>query len=376
MTEGLNVRKILRVVTAINGLFFLIFFIYRSLNSTLLADDFHFLDLAEKMGAWNGMLFQYNTYSGRWSAHLAGCLLLLYSHFKMFFILFHLFSLTALYFGIFSVIKSFLSDKVQRNDCHILAICFLISFYVATTDKWQSWFWFISVVSYLWSLISSFFLFFLIYNKRNNILYSFLLIIPSLYIGGASESFALISLFLLIIILIHNYKFSHDRQKRRKIYIALAFLLLSLIISLTAPGTEVRMELLPHLSLVSKFLILCKEIIKVFVFQVMPSIPVVLLMSIPFALLQINTVKPVKYTKVLLASFFCYVLLLSPTVFIMSEAGPARALLLISLLTVITISMILILNVAIRISEKVKSAAVLIYAISPIVLILYLANTL
>src|SRR4051812_42776267 len=60
----------------INAILFLFLYFTLSSKSRIAGDDYYYLWLRNNFGAWGGMVYQYNAWSGRWFAHLVGCSLI------------------------------------------------------------------------------------------------------------------------------------------------------------------------------------------------------------------------------------------------------------------------------------------------------------
>ena len=55
------------------AILFLTLYFILSVHSRIAGDDYFYLWLKNTFGAWDGMIYQYNQWSGRWAAHWIGC---------------------------------------------------------------------------------------------------------------------------------------------------------------------------------------------------------------------------------------------------------------------------------------------------------------
>jgi hypothetical protein len=201
----------------------------------------------------------------------------------------------------------------------------------------------VQVCTYLWSIIMSIILINIILHEKTRTVPYFTLAFAAIFIGGASESYALVNIFLLLtfcIILNFSIKyfswmsFFKNSQTNKKITIALIFLMASFIITMMAPGNEVRYSALPKVSFDQTMWIQIKSFIKIIFIKTPVKFPYLLLFSFPWVILGIHfsssknkmvhaflSIK--KYIFFLLTLIFIFLI---PTSFIMSELGPDRAL--------------------------------------------------
>src|SRR4051812_39754071 len=92
--------SILKLVLFADSLLFIILYCILSYNARLASDDFYYLYLKNNYGAWGGMIYQYENWSGRWTAHSVACSLLSFWQNKYFLAVINLTTLAALYLTI------------------------------------------------------------------------------------------------------------------------------------------------------------------------------------------------------------------------------------------------------------------------------------
>ena len=336
------------------AILFLILYFILSLNSRIAGDDYFYLWLKNTFGAWDGMIYQYNQWSGRWASHWIGCAMISHWRNPFFLPIVNFFTLGVLYFSLkigFEKITAQLKIKIDTIIIPPLIILLITTFFFTSFSIGETWFWYIIILTYLWSIIAFIFLLNLIFSFKNNFQTILFIIICSAYIGGASESFALIFLFSLSVILLYRKKLNMIRSFLsidQKLILAISVLLLSFSFSYFAPGTEIRNSLLPHTPLLEKLQIFSKSYIKYFLRYLPDKIIYLLLFSIPWLYFGShylkNTFKENEVLKIIKNLTLLFLVLLAitllPTSFIMSETGPGRSLSIVSLLTVIYYSLL------------------------------------
>ena len=331
------------------AILFLTLYLILSLHSRIAGDDYFYLWLKNTFGTWDGMIYQYNKWSGRWAAHWIGCAMISNWQNPVFLPIINLFTLVLLYFSLkkgFEKITALLKITIDNIIIPPLIIVLITTFFFTSFSIGETWFWYIIILTYLWSIIAFIFLLNLIFSFKNIFLTFIFIIVCSAYIGGASESYALIFLFSLIAIFLYRKKLNINKSFTiidYKLILAISALLLSFSISYFAPGTEIRHSLLPHTPILEKLQIFSKSYIKYFL-RFLPD-KIIYLLLFSFLWLYIGSkylkksfkekevIKTIKNITLLFLVFLVVTLL--PTSFIMSETGPGRSLSIVSLLTVI-----------------------------------------
>ncbi len=318
-----------------------------SFHSRLAGDDFFYLWLKDTYGSWDGMLYQYRNWSGRWSAHFVGCEMISQWKKPYFLPLLNFLTLGMLYFSLKMVVEkilSFLEINVAKILIPSLIFLLITTFFFTSFSIGETWFWYIIILTYLWSIIGFLFLISSIFSEKYKLnTYIFITIVSS-YIGGSSESFALIFLFFLFALLIYRWKIKYDKKLNNtdyKIIYAFIILAFSFSFSVFSPGTEIRHSLLPQTSLNEKIFITFKAYFKFFINYLPNKIGYLIIFSFPWLFFGShyfkNKIEKTNIKKLLKNTTLVFLILLAcmyiPTSFIMSETGPARALSIISLLT-------------------------------------------
>lgn len=336
------------------AILFLSLYFILSYNARIAGDDFYYLWLKNTYGSWNGMMFQYKQWSGRWTAHFIGCELISLWKNPFFLPFINLLTIGILFFslkiGLEKIMLS-LSITVKKYTTSALTFLLITTFFFTSYSIGETWFWYIIILTYLWSIILFLLLIILVFSKKSTALTYILIVISSLYIGGASESFALIFIILILFALIYYKKLKHEKPLNKigtKLLIAFIILSISFLFSAFAPGTEIRQSFLPQTSLIGKFFIFSKTYFKYFIHYIPDNLFYLILFSFPWLYFGSNYLKNAftvfeikKHIKkttiiflILLALFFF------PTSFILSETGPGRSLSIISILTAIYFAII------------------------------------
>ena len=368
-------NQILSFPARISGFFFVLLFLMLSFHSRLASDDFYYLYLTNKYGAWNGMLYQYQQWSGRWSAHFAACLILKLHLLPYLLFYVYLITLLVLFTALrksFLLAHSYFQMSIPTNRINELTLLLITSFYFATYNIGETWYWFIIVITYFWSLITFFIILNNVFSKSKGFINYFYLVLAALYSGGASESYAIISFALLLILLIYLMKFLNitiGDPTSVKLILALGVIFLSLSFSAFAPGTAVRYSMLPHPPFVEKIWIAIKALMKFFIRYLPQKIFYLTLFSLPMLFIG-SYYGNEKYEKLrrrmqLMNSTIIFIILIIlmfvPTAIIMSETGPDRALSIISLTTAIYFAVVFyLLGTGLRFHTKLSKIFVLI----------------
>src|SRR3982751_2462343 len=110
-------------------LLFTALYVFLSFHSRMAGGDYYYLWLRNNFGTAGGMLYQYDHWSGRWSAHLAGCWLIKYWRSMWMMPALHMVTLALLYFAIKGSIKKVFSRLIIHSDnfSHSLLSLFLAS---------------------------------------------------------------------------------------------------------------------------------------------------------------------------------------------------------------------------------------------------------
>ncbi|MCC6384451.1 MAG: DUF6056 family protein [Bacteroidia bacterium] len=228
---------------------FIIMFILLSYFNRPAADDFYYAACVPEKGIFTCVSDIFTGYSARWAAYTLAAVIIP-SDF-----LFHIFPVLLL-IGITYVsgrIINLILEKLTAIKLNLIQsltagqLSALILFYTSFSVS-ESWFWMIQVCTYLMSILAQLVLFLLILSDKKQIP---LLIISSLFIGGSSESYAVIILFTLILAFLYRNKlidrFKLNSAFTAKILVSFATCLISFLFMMSSAGNTVRYAALPHL---------------------------------------------------------------------------------------------------------------------------------
>lgn len=333
---------------SIGCILFLLLFLVLSYYNRLAADDFYYLGGYSERGVWGCMRDLYFGYSGRWTAYLLTGFIIRLHSFSLFHFVFNVFTLLVLILILYSTIRIFFTEKLKLHLSikHNLLFSLILScsLFFSTYGIGETWFWLVQVCTYLWSIIMSLILLNVLLAEKFKAIHFPVIIISTVYIGGASESFALVNIFLLSACLFFSntkpssewIPFPRSKNLNFKIILALLFLLISFTITMLAPGNEIRYNALPKVSFPETIWIQIKSFIKIAFIKTPLKLHYLLLLSFPWFILgkylsdsnvkgnllvSLSSLK--KYFILILGFIFIFLI---PISFIMSELGPDRAL--------------------------------------------------
>lgn len=343
---------------------FVALYLILSYHNRLAADDFYYLANYPKVGVWGCMEYLYRTYSARWSAYLFTGAVVSFTPFRMSLLVFHLATMVSLIAVISLIIHQILNIRLKHSmkwpERVLYATLAVIGLFFTSYSIGETWFWVVQVCTYLWSLIMSLGLIYLFLNRRPNWIHYPLIILASLFIGGASESYALVNLFLMGSFLFFAYfhfsrfpqlHFVTTKALNQKLMVAMVCLLVGFAITMVAPGNGVRYEALPHPSKAMLLWIQMKSFIKIVFIRTPLNLPWLILFGTPWFLLghrlqdQSRLISLSLFIKSTLPYLVGYLLLvfifLIPTSLILAEIGPDRALSLVSFFVTLSFSAVL-----------------------------------
>jgi len=332
-----------------------------SYNNRLAADDLYYLANYPKVGIWGCMEYLYQTYSARWSAYLFTGAVVSLSHMKWTLFIFHTFTLLSLIAILSAILHQILNIRLKHSlkkaEIVLYASITAMALFFTSYSIGETWFWTVQVCTYLWSIIMSLVLVYALLNHGSIVFNALLIVIAALFIGGSSESYALINLFLLGgYLFFTNLRFKslpflhlpRSKSLNLKLLIALSVLLIGFIITMAAPGNGVRYNALPHPSKVMLVWIELKSFIKIVFIRTPLNLPMLLLFASPWLLLGNRfqdkarirsffklTGSALPYVTGFLVLIFVFLI---PTSFIMAELGPDRALSMVSFFIALSFS--------------------------------------
>lgn len=215
------------------------------------------------------------------------------------------------------------------------------------------WFWYVGAWTYMWSIIAGNFLLWILWRNRTSIIQKAFIVILTAYIAGAAESYSVIYLFLLCIMLLMKMKnlFPAFTQKLNSHSLIFALLCLVLFYSITilAPGTWARKDMLTDATFVQHLIVVAKAYGIIVLFQTPKLIHYLLFFGLPWLLLgqELSSGDKMEVRKTLLLFIksvltigIFILILIFPASWVLYDLPPARALSQISLLLSMYVSFI------------------------------------
>ncbi|MBK7853543.1 MAG: hypothetical protein IPJ79_00260 [Bacteroidetes bacterium] len=346
MTEK-NILKESRLVY-LTCFLFLICYCLIGFYNRLSHDDLAYLQGVNTDGIVNATIKNYNSWNTRWAGVLMANTVFSFVTIDSNLLWFHVLSLVFLFLSASFFLQKVLikfSISTTALQIHLLAIYFCIVFFACTFSIGDVWFWINASCMYLWNVCFLLLGVSFALNPKLNLLNGLMIWVCGIYVGGSSEPFALISLFLLATM--SGIFFSLKNQKT----VAFGFMLLAVaillgfLISCMGKGMELRSSALPDPGFLQKQFIFLKSMVKFFVFYFPIRVAIAFILSIPFylfgrslsdsfkiqlSLKQIAVWSAITFLIIVSASFYIIV-------YKMAEAGPERAWTVISFYMGITI---------------------------------------
>ncbi|MBI3503125.1 MAG: hypothetical protein HY063_15165 [Bacteroidetes bacterium] len=331
------------ILLSLAGILFLILYFVLSINKKCSADDMALLSFVQQKGVLGAVADRYNNFCARWSADTLAFLMIIGCSNKFFLFTIRSFTLFALIFSFFLLLRIFFSTLFQAkmNNTTLLLYSLQLSacLFFISYDVDEVWFWYVSGFTYLWSIIMGNFLLRIFFSKKPNLFYFFLLLILAAYIAGAAESYAIIFILFLVILFIlkrKNIFYPVTNQLQKKLLLsAIVFLSLFYLITIFAPGTWERKDMLTHAGFTAHFIMAIKAYLKI-IFLLTPKVILYLfLFGIPWIFIgeTFSSERKTELKKLfsfLLKNIFIagivILVLVFPASWILYDVPPARAL--------------------------------------------------
>ena len=266
-------------------------------NNRMAADDYHVVDNIQKHGIWGSVKYEYESWSGRWSAtllsHAATAIVIQTPSTLplMQLIIGILFS-----FSLFMFLKN--SGLINFGSMSNMDKVFFTStataiLFLATINKGDTWMWWCASFTYLLGMASIIAGVALILDKQSNRVKDICCVLTFIYAGGACEPAAATSLILMISYMMLNVvakkTFLVIEHNKSRLILGTLALGISFAVCMLAPGNETRSSLFPNIGLMESFLLNFKMVALLFANKLILSASILLLL-IP-ALLDMDKVK-------------------------------------------------------------------------------------
>lgn len=283
------------LLLALLSIVFILFGVMLCFQSRLATDDYYFIADVRNVGINQSVYSQYMAWCGRFAAcYLVDFFYKAFDIRQTWYFIFPLSSFLLLLMGIYSTFKALSFQfqwKVTTLSLLIFTCLFAALLFFLSVDIGETWIWYCSLSSYLWSVIAFIWgLAFLFgnYNKRISLLLSAFCF---LYVGGASEVYSVICGVLMLLYLSYQYKQAGSlkafwaKPLNRSFCFVYLLLGVSFLIFLVAPGNYLRDELFPKHELIKTLFITSKSIVKFGILYLPIRLVYVLAFASPFLLL-------------------------------------------------------------------------------------------
>jgi hypothetical protein len=326
---------------------FLVFYLALCCCNRLSADDHFFYSLQRSSGTWESILYLYQHWTPRSSSIL--WMDLLFSSFgtnapMAASILNLLLCILVFYFLFQTIFRALFTISIQKKELILISICFTASFFFATANIAESWFWMCSSTAYITGILFLLGGCLLLLSEKNNAAHYLLLFLCFSFAACAAESYTVISGMILGILMIYHWR--RMKGENRKIFSDpfMTKLLFSFFIFLAfsmfmfcSPGIQLRSEGLPHSPWLYSFYTALKGTARFFLLTMFSRYPALLICSLPFLAVGYGVSAKTKirprssfFSKWLPVALLCLFLLTFfsalPSCMIMSEPPPPRAL--------------------------------------------------
>lgn len=288
-----------------------------------------------------GVYSQYVAWCGRYSAtFITDVLYKIWDTDQSWYFLWPLFSFLILAGGVYAFISAVLYQfkaQLKRSEkilCSILFVCLL---FFLSVDIGETWLWYCSISSYLWSVAGFFWGCALLLGNYNRIISILLSSFCFIYVGGASEVYSVIYGVMILAFLVYRYKKQENFNAflrdplNSKIIIAYGVFGIAFLIFLVAPGNYLRDELFPEHHIGNALFITAKSIVKFGVLYLPFRLIYILAFAFPFIVIgsgfsgQYSGIPFRLFFKRLTIALLSFLLLFFLIVaYVMVETGPPR----------------------------------------------------
>ncbi len=310
--------------------------------SRLATDDYYFIWDVRHHGIITGVTSQYMEWCGRFAAtFLMDVIYKMLDVNQSAYFLFPLISFLLLIAGIYKlmlVIAVRLDLRISRLHCIFLSLSFTALLYFLSIDIAETWFWYCSLTSYLWSVIAFVWALAFLFSNGNNAVAILCSSFCFIYVGGSSEVYSMLYGILFMLFILHRYKQKNNlkiflsNNFNIRLIIVYSVLGISFVVFLIAPGNYLRDELFPKHQFVYSFFITAKSIVKFTALYLPFRLVYIAAFAIPFIVAGQSSSKTtmpdvslkvfVKKATLLLISLL--IIFFYTVAYVMVETGPPR----------------------------------------------------
>lgn len=339
----MNFPRIHIVLLSIICLLFIVLYSILSFNNRLSYEEHILISIIKNMGVMDAVIYFYNFISGRWSANTLAFSFSIFYKQRFFLLGFNcitlLFLILSFYLLSKKIINKIFNFRIHKFALIIYSLLFTSCFFLSSYDIGQIWFWYIANWMYLWSIIAgNFLLWILLLGKLKTIHVPFIISLTA-FISGASESYSIIYILVIFsfIILKRKNKFPSltDAVQKSTLIITFFLLLLFYMITIFAPATWARKDMLTDASFIEHVIMIMKAYGIIILYQTPKLIPYLLLFGLPWMILgqtlsssnkiEVTKIFPLFIKSIFLIGIFILILIL-PASWILYDPPPARAL--------------------------------------------------
>ncbi|MEI6851722.1 MAG: hypothetical protein WCL06_02725 [Bacteroidota bacterium] len=343
--------RINHVLMTACGSLFVVLLLILSYYNRFAVDDYYHIHVVTQKGITAAALDGYYNYGGRWTSYFLWGLVYYFYNVPLF---------TALYsflvFLLFALAVWLLLRNIFRTTglsssytyLPVYSVLLTAAFFFACESKGEIWFWVVSTTMYLNSLTAFIFVLSLLLSSRGNIGVYLLLAGFGIFAGGAAETYAVVFLGGLTLLLILKFSVKSEIFKRistGKLITVIVFIAAAFCISVFASGNSVRAGWLPERSFTGTFLTTLVSLKDLVFHKLIYAIPYILLFSFPWlAAGQLLSTGNIKMSlrkfilRFIISGTVLWVvsyMIMFPTCYLLSEVCPDRAISVVILLIVI-----------------------------------------
>lgn len=327
------------------NLLFVTLYVILVWHNVYAADDYFFVYNAKFRGVIGAVLFTAKTWTPRPAEMLLYYTLVKYSpeHFALVSYGIAVFALLGV--SVYKLVKLILRNTaIALTNFEIInyVLLFVCLFFFICISIGETWFWLCSSAGYLLSLIAFLWGLIFLLSKKTNVFNSVLLILCFVYVMGAAETFAVLVvalLFILLVIQIFNCQFQLQELKNniffRKVFIVCSISLITVLVIYYSEGATFRKSILKQASMGDTLILSIKAMAHLVIRFTTEKLLYAVLFSIPFILIgkkiSESSVLNQYFTKKIFLTISILFLLITftsfiPAAYIMSDRGPDRSL--------------------------------------------------
>ncbi len=283
--------KVENALIAFSNILFVGLYCILAIHNRYAKDDFFYWDSVQNNGVLQTVAFQYNHWCSRFFSVAINCFILSISPFQFKTPIYSICILALFVLANYCVIRAIANKKnvvltpfEALNFSIFLCICFFFgAFHIGET-----WFWLASSTTYLLSTIMSLFLLPLLMKQNPTKKEMFIVIILSLYIGGANEMLSFVLMLIMSTIALTNVFKSNllifirlSKPQLNLLYWSIISMLFTLAFVYFSPGVKLRSTFFEEISVLEAIIINFKMSYRVLKKTVLYVLPALLIFSIP-----------------------------------------------------------------------------------------------